>query len=243
MIKLFRKLGRKEKEKQQVCSVIVAASGSSSRMEGLDKILVDLDGMPLLAYSLKTLNQCPLVSEIILVTREDLIVDLGKMCREFHIDKASKVMVGGKERRDSVLIGVLEAREDADLIAIHDGARPFLSTQVLEEVLREGRRTGAAAPAIPVTDTIKQGKNGLVEKTLPRETLFAVQTPQVFHTELIKTALQQAVEQNISLTDDCSAVERLGMKVTLTAGEHQNLKITTPLDLAVAERIVQGESQ
>lgn len=242
MIKFLRKFGRKEKEKEQICTVIVPASGNSSRMEGLDKILVELDQIPVLAHSLKTLEHCALVQEIIIVTRQDLIVDIGKLCREFHIDKASKIMVGGKTRRDSVQIGLQEAREDANLIAIHDGARPFLSETVLETVLREGFRTGAAAPALPVSDTIKLAKNNLVEKTLPREQLFAVQTPQVFHKDLITTALQQAIEENIPLTDDCSAVERLGMKVTLTTGDYRNMKITTPFDLAVAEKILQEDS-
>lgn len=238
MIKFLKKFGRKEQEKSKICSVIVPAAGKASRMEGIDKILVEIAGKPILAYSLETLNDCPLVDEIILVTREDMIVDLGKLCQEFAITKASKVLVGGAERRDSVLIGVREAREDADLIAIHDGARPFLSTKVLETVLAEGRRTGAAVPAIAVTDTIKRANHCLVEKTLQREKLWAVQTPQVFHADLIKPALEQAVAENISLTDDCAAVERLGMKVTLTEGAVENLKVTTPLDLLFAEAIL-----
>lgn len=241
MLKLLKKFGRKEQKKKTICSVVVPAAGSASRMEGLDKILIELDGIPILAHSLKTLNDCELVHEIILVTREDLMVDLGKLCREFHIDKATKIMVGGAQRSESVLAGVREVRADADIIAIHDGARPFLSQEVLETVINEGRRTGAAAPAVPVTDTIKVAVDGLVEKTLPRTKLWAVQTPQVFESSLIKGALEKVAEEKIPITDDCSAVEQLGMKVTLTKGSYENIKITTPLDLALAQGILQEE--
>lgn len=240
MVSFLKKFGRKEGEKPEICSVIVPAAGSSTRMEGLDKILVEVGGMPILAHTLKTLNACDLVHEIILVTREELMVDLGKLCKEFDIDKATKVLIGGVERSDSVLAGLHEVREDADIIAIHDGARPFLSQTVLETVIREGRRTGAAAPAVPVIDTIKEASKGLVEKTLARDRLWAVQTPQVFESSLIKAALEEAVSQKIPMTDDCSAVERLGMKVTLTEGSYENIKITTPLDLALAQGILMG---
>lgn len=241
MIDFLKKFGRKEKEKESICSVIVPAAGTARRMEGLDKVLVELDGVPILARTLTVLNQSPMVHEIIVVTRSDLMVELGQLCKKYDIDKATKIMVGGAQRSDSVLAGLREVREDADIIAIHDGARPFLSETVLETVLKEGRRTGAAVPAIPVTDTIKRGKNGLVVKTLERADLWAVQTPQVFEASLIKTALEKVVSEKIQVTDDCSAVESLGMKVTLTKGAYENIKITTPLDLHLGEAILQGE--
>ena len=137
-----------------------------------------------------------------------------------------------------VLRGLREVREDAELIAIQDGARPFLTQEVLEEVLSKAEATGAAAPAIPVTDTIKRSENGLAVETLDRDTLFAVQTPQVFEAGLIKAAVQKAVEDGEVLTDDCAAVERLGMKVSLTQGSRENIKITTPLDLFLGEAIL-----
>lgn len=238
MIDFLRKFGKKEKQKGNICTAVVVAAGSSSRMEGLDKMLLLLDGKPVLAHTLVALNKCELIHEIIVVTREDLMVDIGKLCKEFQIEKATKVLVGGAERSHSVLIGVRDAREDASLIAIHDGARPFISEKLLYDVLVSAVRTGASAPAIPVTDTIKKAEDGLVEETLPREKLWAVQTPQVFESSLIKGALEEAVEKKIAITDDCSAVERLGMKVTLTKGSSRNIKITTPLDLFVAERIL-----
>lgn len=242
MIDFLKKFGRKEKNKEVICSMIVPAAGKASRMEGIDKVLVKLEDKPILAYTLSALNQCDYVHEIIVVTREDLVVDIGKLCREFSIDKATKIMVGGAERTDSVMIGLREAREDATLIGIHDGARPFLSQSVLEEVIHVGHRTGAAAPAVPVTDTIKVATDHLVEKTLDRSKLWAIQTPQVFEAGLIKGAMEKVKNENASLTDDCAAVERMGMKVTLTKGSYENMKITTPLDLIFAEGILrQGE--
>ena len=154
------------------------------------------------------------------------------------LDKVSKVVVGGKERINSVLCGLREVRQDAELIAIQDGARPFLTQEVLGEVLEKAEATGAAAPAIPVTDTIKRVENGLAVETPDRSSLFAVQTPQVFEAGLIRAAVEKAVEEGVTLTDDCAAVERLGMKVSLTQGRRENIKITTPLDLFLGEAIL-----
>lgn len=243
MIKLLRKFGKKQQQAKVITTAVVVAAGTASRMNGTEKILVELHGRPVLAYTLEALQRCELIHEIIVVTREDLMVDVGKLCKAFSIDKATKVMVGGAERSHSVLAGVREAREDASLIAIHDGARPFVTQEVLYQVLATATRTNAAAPAIAVTDTIKVASEGLVSETLPRDTLFAVQTPQVFEASLIKNALTQAVEEKAVLTDDCSAVERLGMKVTLTTGSTENIKITTPLDLVLAQGILEHRQE
>lgn len=238
MIELFKKFGRKEKQKESICSVVVVAAGKGSRMEGKDKIFLSIHQKPILAHTLLALNQSDFIHEIIVVTRPESIVTVGKLCSEFGIDKTTKILVGGKERIHSVLIGVNEVREDASLIAIHDGARPFLSQELLEEVLITGSRNNAAAPAIPVIDTIKKANNNIVEETLDRSTLWAIQTPQVFEASLIKSALDKAVKDDAILTDDCSAVERLGVSITLTKGSRHNIKITTPLDLILAEAIL-----
>lgn len=241
MISFLKKFGRKSIKKSNICTMVVVAAGQATRMEGVDKILTMLNGDPVLVYCLRLFEKSERIHEVIIVTRKDLMVDLGKMCREFQLEKVSKIIVGGETRSESVLAGLQEVREDASLIGIHDGARPFLSENVLNEVLDAGLRTGAAVPAVSVTDTVKQGKDGLITKTLRRETLFSVQTPQVFEASLIQAAVQQAVEEKITLTDDSSAVERLGMKVTLTKGEYRNIKITTPLDLNIAEGILKQE--
>lgn len=229
---------RKKKKQVPFCSVVVAAAGSSTRMEGQDKMLAPLGGMPVLARTLLVLEQCPLVSELVVVTREDLIPLVGQLCRDFGVSKAAKVVAGGESRTQSVLRGVNECSPHAELIAIHDGARPLVTPEELEEVLCKGAETGAAAPAVPVKDTIKEAEDGLVTGTPERSRLFAIQTPQVFEASLIRAALTKAEAERLSLTDDCAAVERLGMKVTLTRGTYENIKITTPVDLILGEAIL-----
>lgn len=238
MLKLLRKLMGQPKLPHPKCTAILPAAGSGTRMGGQDKILMDLGGKPVIAHSLITLNQCPNIDEIIIVTREDLLLEIGSICKEYQIHKATKVLVGGAERSDSVLIGLNEVGPDTTLIAIHDGARPFLTQSVLMEVLKAGEKTNAAVPAIPLVDTIKQANGNIVDQTLDRSTLWGVQTPQVFNADLIKGALTLAIQDGVAITDDCSAVERMGATVTLTAGDPRNLKITTPLDLVIAESIL-----
>lgn len=234
---------RKKNNQFPFCSVVVAAAGSSTRMEGQDKMLSLLDGVPVLARTLLTLEQCPLVSELVVVTRGELIPQVGQLCREFGISKAAKVVTGGESRTESVIHGVNACSREAELIAIHDGARPLVTREELEEVLRRGAQTGAAAPATPVKDTIKEAEDGLVTGTPDRSRLFAIQTPQVFEASLIKAALTKAEAEKLSLTDDCAAVERLGMKVTLTRGTYENIKITTPVDLVLGEAILKWREQ
>jgi len=239
MLKWLKKLAdRRRKDSLPLCSVIVPAAGSASRMEGIDKMMAPLDGLPVLIRTLRALERSPLVREIIVVTREDLLVPVSQLCKDFVLRKVTKVIVGGAERMDSVQAGLREVRPDADLIAIHDGARPLLRQPVLEDAIMEAQRTGAAAPAIPLTDTIKRVENGQAVQTLDRNELCAIQTPQVFEAGLIKAAIDKAIADGETLTDDCAAVERLGMKVSLTQGDPCNRKITTPMDLVIGEAII-----
>ncbi len=232
------RLGRKRKV--HIWSAVVVAAGSATRMEGIDKALTTLGGLPVLVRTLRVFQQCPDIAEIVVVTREDLLVEVGQLCQDFALTKVTKVVKGGRERIHSVQAGLNEVREDAELIAIHDGARPLLPPEVLEEVLRKAAQTGAAAPAVPVTDTIKRCEDGLAVETVDRSTLFAVQTPQVFQADLIRAAVHKALEDGEVLTDDCAAVERLGMKVSLTQGSRENLKLTTPFDLIVGEAVIEA---
>lgn len=242
MSPLFGRL-RKKKEHVPFCTAVVPAAGSSTRMEGQDKVLLPLGDLPVLVRTLRALEECPLIHEIVAVTREDLIVPVSQLCKDFAFGKVTHIVVGGATRTLSVLSGIQEASLDAELIAIHDGARPFVTEEILETVLAAAAQYGAAAPAIPVTDTIKRASGGVVEESLDRDTLFAVQTPQVFEASLIKAALQSAAEEGISLTDDCAAVERLGMSVHLTAGDRANIKITTPTDLDLGLGILNGRGE
>lgn len=234
---------RKKRPATPFCTAVVPAAGSSTRMEGQDKLLLELGDRPVLVRTLEALEDCGLIQEVVVVTREDLVVPVSRLCREHGLTKVTKVVTGGATRTLSVLSGIRSASPEAELIAVHDGARPFVTQEVLEEVIRKAAECGAAAPAVPVTDTVKRARNGVVEETLDRETLFAIQTPQVFEASLLKAALQKAAEEGVTLTDDCAAVERLGMRVSLTRGDRANLKLTTPTDLDLGLGILMGRGE
>ncbi len=192
----------------------------------------------MLLWTLRALEGCPYITEIIVVTREDLIVPVGQLCKDAALSKVRKVVLGGETRTASVLAGIREADPAAELIAIHDAARPLVTQGVINAAVEKAAVLGAAAPAVPVKDTIKRASDGVVESTPDRESLFAVQTPQVFEHGLILGALEKAIADGAQITDDCSAVERLGVPVHLTAGSYENIKLTTPEDVTVAEAIL-----
>ena len=228
---------KKKKKTPPLCSAVVVAAGSARRMEGVDKILAPLGELPVLVHTLMAFQGSPCVKEIVVVTREDLLVEVGRLCRDFALDKVTKVIVGGAERIHSVQAGLRETDPDAALIAIHDGARPLVTGEVIQAAVEAAAQTGAAAPAIEVVDTIKRAADGRAAETVDRSALRAVQTPQVFDRDLLQGALQAARDSGAPVTDDCSAVERLGKQVFLTEGSYENLKITTPIDLVLAEAI------
>ena len=218
------------------CAALVAAAGSSSRMGGVNKLLQPLDGIPVLARTLTALQMARRIDEIVVAAREEDFLEISQLCRTYGITKCTKVIRGGESRAHSVLLAALEAGEGMELLAVQDGARPFI-----DDVAEQAARCGAAAPAVAVKDTIKAVRDdGTVAETLDRAALRAVQTPQIFENALLKAALQAAVEGGIPITDDCSAVERLGKRVYLVEGDEENLKITTPVDLILAEAILQA---
>ena len=215
MRSLFRKI---REANRPFCTALVAAAGSSSRMGGTDKLMEFLDNVPVLMRTLTALQRAAAIDEIVIAAREDALVDISTLCKTYGITKCSKVVRGGDSRCHSVLLAALEASPEARLLAVQDGA---------------------AAPAVPVKDTIKTvAEDGAVTGTPDRSTLRAVQTPQVFEADLLKAALQSALENEVPVTDDCSAVERLGKVVYLIDGDEENLKITTPVDLVIAEAIL-----
>lgn len=223
------------------CAALVAAAGSSSRMGGVNKLLEPLDGVPVLIRTLTALQQAAQVDKIVIAAREEDLVEISRLCHTYGISKCTKVVRGGESRAHSVLLAALEASGDAELLAVQDGARPLVTPELIDQVITAAARCGAAAPAVPVKDTVKAVReDGAVERTLERSALRAVQTPQVFEADLLKAALQAALEGGIPVTDDCSAVERLGKVVFLVEGDEENLKITTPVDLILAEAILQA---
>ena len=235
---LFR---RRKKEAGPSCSVVVVAAGTSSRM-GFDKVLAEVGGLPVIVRCLQSFQDAPNVNEVVVVTRTDLVPDVARLCQDYGLNKVVKVIRGGENRTQSARLGTLECDRKARLIAIHDGARPFVSVKVIEDAVAQAAANGAAAPAVPVKDTVKSAHDGIVEQTLERSALYAVQTPQVFYGDLIRAALQKALDDGVELTDDCAAVERLGMKVVLTPGDERNIKLTTPTDLLIGEVLLEEEA-
>ena len=237
MRKLFARKPKSFKEKVHPhCAAIVPAAGMSALMGGEDKMFSQLCGVPVLARTLTALDQAVLVDEIVVAVQPEKLEEVAALVSRTGIRKPIRVVEGGANRAESVLLAALEAREDTEYLAIHDGARPLILPEQVDEMIRLGQRTYAVAPALPVTDTVKVADlSGLVLSTPDRSTLFAVQTPQVFQASILKAALQSAIDAEAPITDDCSAVERLGKEVYLTPGWRENIKITTPEDLAVAE--------
>lgn len=241
MFSFFKKFKKKSRPR---CAALVVAAGSSSRMGGINKLFQPLDGMPVLARTLTALENAQLVDEIIIATREEDLVEISKLCHTYGISKCTKVIRGGESRVHSALLAAMEASPDTEFLAVHDGARPLVTPELIDRVITAAARCSAAAPAVPVKDTIKTVKDdNAVANTLDRGVLRAVQTPQVFSADLLKAALQSAVDHDLPITDDCSAVEQLGKVVFLVEGEEENIKITTPIDLILAEALLRAREE
>ncbi len=234
----FKKLRQSRRPR---CIALVAAAGQSTRMGGgQSKLLLPLDGIPVLVRTLTALAQAESIDGIVIAAREEDIVPFGDLCSTYGIAKPVKIVRGGASRAESVLLAALEADEQAQLLAVQDGARPLVRPELIDETVRAAIRCEAVAPAVALKDTVKEAdRDGRVLSTPDRAALRAVQTPQVFSADLLKAALQEAIASGSTITDDCSAVERLGKAVYLIPGDEENLKITTPLDLIVAEAILE----
>lgn len=227
-----------------LCTAVVAAAGSSTRMGGeTNKLLLPLNGVPVLARTLIALDQASRVDAIVIAAREEDILPFSDLCKTFEIKKPVKVVRGGESREHSVLLAALEADSRTELLAVHDGARPLATPALIDAVIDRAAKCNAAAPAVPLKDTVKVTEGGQAVETLDRDRLAAVQTPQVFEANLLKAALQSALDAGAALTDDCSAVERLGKIVYLVEGAEENIKITTPADLAVAEALLRWREE
>lgn len=221
----------------QYCGAVIVAAGSASRMGGIDKVMAPLGGEPMILRTVRAFEDCETVKEIVIVTRKDLIGPIAEICSGFT--KIRSVVQGGSSRQESVKLGLLAFSKEVRLAAVHDGARPLVSGELIDKVIRAAHSYGAAAPAIPVKDTIKVFEGGFIAATPDRSTLRAVQTPQVMDRDLLLGALEKAEQEGTALTDDCSAVEHIGMRVRLVEGEERNLKVTTPLDLKIAELLLE----
>lgn len=226
-----------------VCAAVVLAAGSSVRM-GTDKILAPLGEIPVLARTLRPFQQSACIREIVVVTAEDKLSEVAELCREYSIGKVTKVVAGGKTRAESALTGVSEVDSKIPLIAIHDGARPLVTEDLISRTVEMASKKNAAVPAIRSTDTLKTaGEDGAILGTVDRESTWRIQTPQVFRADLIKGALTKAMKQGLPLTDDSSAMDVLGVKTYLVEGDEENIKLTRPLDLLLAAAILRDRRE
>ncbi len=235
-ISKLTRLGRKALPLKR-CGAVIVAAGSASRMGGIDKVMAALGGEPMIARTVRAFQQCGAIADIVIVTRPDLIRPISALCAQ--MDKVRMVVAGGQSRQESVALGLNALPKGVELAAVHDGARPLITDAVIDRTVRAANSYGAAAPAVPVKDTIKVVRGGLVTDTPDRASLQAVQTPQVFDFDLLRGALKKAAEDAAAVTDDCSAVERLGMAVKIVEGDERNLKVTTPMDLKIAEMLLE----
>ena len=219
------------------CGAVIVAAGIASRMGGIDKVMAELDGEPMILRTVRTFQNCDAIKEIVVVTREDLILPIMRLCAGF--DKVRAVVCGGASRQESVGLGMNALSNKVKLVAVQDGARPLITEAVIDRTVRAAHSYGAAAPAVPVKDTIKVVTGGVVKETPDRAALQAVQTPQVFDFDLLRGALKKANQEGAAVTDDCSAVERLGMSVKIVEGDERNIKVTTPMDLKIAKLLLE----
>ena len=222
------------------CGVVIVAAGNASRMGGIDKVMAELKGEPMIKRTVREFQNCDAISEIVVVTRPDLILPIRNLCE--GMDKVKAVVAGGSSRQESVGLGLNALSDCVKLAAVHDGARPLITWQVIDRVVRAANTYGAAAPGIPVKDTIKTVQGGIVKNTPDRSTLFAIQTPQIFDFDLLRGALKKAEADGAQVTDDCSAVERMGMSVKIVEGDERNIKVTTPFDLKIAHMLLEDEA-
>ena len=217
-------------------AIIVSAGKGQRFMEGRKKQFFLLADKPILTHTLDKFENCPLIDSILLVVgQEDMDYCLKEIIEKNRYRKISQIVPGGKRRQDSVKNGMDALSRDANIVVIHDGVRPFVTRGMIEDSIHSAQRFGAVVLAMPVKETIKiANADGTVLKTLDRESLWQIQTPQTFQAHVIIEAYQKATENGFVGTDDASLVERLGMKVHILPGSYTNIKITTPEDLILA---------
>lgn len=236
--KLFRR-----KQKDPHCSVVVVAAGSSERMGG-DKMLMTLGAKPVIIRTLMAFQKSPMVDDIVVVTKMEKITAIADMIKLYDITKVTQVISGGATRVESSLAGVSAVRRGAKLIAIHDGARPLVSQELIERVVKEANEHISAVPVLPSTDTLKRvDSRGVIVEGVDRASVFRVQTPQVFDADIIKGALTKAVEKRLPITDDCSAVDMMGFSTYTVEGDAGNIKLTLPEDMVLAEAILKSRGE
>ncbi len=216
-------------------SAIIVSAGNSSRMGGVNKQFLEIDGLPVIAHSIKAFQESDLIDEIVIVTRYEDIKTINELVKKHSFSKVNTIVPGGETRQKSVLNGLNCISDKTDYIVVHDGARPLVTEKIIKDTLAVAIETGAAATGVKVIDTIKcVDDNNVILSTPERAYLRAVQTPQIFNKTLYLNAVSK-VENSDKFTDDCKLIEAFGHKVTIVDGDYENIKITTPNDVVVAE--------
>jgi 2-C-methyl-D-erythritol 4-phosphate cytidylyltransferase len=230
---------RSEPTTQVNVGAVIVAAGRGRRMQGVDKLLAPLAGRPMLAHTLAAFQACAAVQRVVLVMAADRLEEGRELVRAHGLDKVAAVCAGGERRQDSVRAG-LDALGPCQWAVVHDGARPLVTPRLIEDGLAAARETGAAICAVPLSDTLKRvSESQEVERTVEREGLWLVQTPQVFRYDLLLGAHRRAT---VEATDDAALVEAMGGRVRVYMGSPRNIKVTTPEDLALAEALVRRET-
>jgi 2-C-methyl-D-erythritol 4-phosphate cytidylyltransferase len=219
-------------------SAIIVAAGSSRRM-GFDKLFAPLNGKPVLAHTIAAFDSCKEIGEIIVVAKADRIEEIRALVAHQKFEKVAKIIPGGAERYLSVWQGLQAVSADAECVAIHDGARPLTTPALIHKCLKLARETGAACCASPIPETVKRASDeGVVTESVERTGLWAMQTPQIFSTPVILQAYAAIVASHEPVTDEVSAVQRIGKKIALLHNDDWNLKITFPRDLEMAQHVL-----
>lgn len=235
---LFRNKKRQAPPERAFASAVVVAAGNATRMGQINKILAPLGDMPAIGHCLLAFERSR-VNEVVVVAREGDILTIADLCKGMGFGKVSKIVKGGADRVSSALIGLGEISPCAQLAAVHDGARPCVTPELIDRVLAAAEACGAAVPGEPASDTLKElSPEGYVARTLDRTSTVMIQTPQAFEATLIRGALTRALGEGWRITDDCAAVERMGMQVRIVPGERTNIKLTVPQDLVIAQAIL-----
>lgn len=219
-------------------SAIIVAAGSSRRMNGTDKILAEIKGIPVIIRTLTAFQNSEEIKDIVVVTTDANLEIIKNLSEKYNITKAMFFTVGGNTRQESVMKGLKLISKETQYIAIHDGARPLIKTELIDRTIKDARVFGAATLGVPVKDTIKTVNDSIITDTPDRNSLFAIQTPQVFRRKTYFEGANFATAHQLDFTDDCQLIEAVGLKVYVTKGDYINIKITTPEDIKIAEAIL-----
>jgi 2-C-methyl-D-erythritol 4-phosphate cytidylyltransferase len=222
-------------------TALIPAAGMGKRMgKAVAKQFLPLGDKPMLAHTLLVFQRAPEIDEIIpVLSEEDMENCLRDVIEQYHITKVKTLVVGGKERQDSVKNGLQKLEKDASIVLVHDGVRPFVTHEMIKESIELAKKGECIAVGVPIKDTIKEVDNkNIVRRTLERNRLWAIQTPQTFPVKILRRAYEESYQHNRYGTDDASLVEQAGGKVRVIMGSYENIKITTPEDLILAEEIL-----